>query len=195
MSPVRTESSPLLMNSVCANCASPWLSFLAFAEFAALLHQLGDNARPSGLMAGAQASAGVAMEVLVKENQVSPMRVRLELLQVAEYRSVALFVTKKDDCHSARQLPCPYPQRLHVSRSSRELDFEIVTDIVVEFLQGLDQQKIHRKPDGATPVRIASEDSGQRFARLIVHSVLGSVDVEYVRMFPMELGQRADPVR
>jgi hypothetical protein len=31
------------------------------------------------------------------------------------------------------------------------------------------------------------------FARFIVDSVLGSVDVEYVRMFPMELGQRTDP--
>src|ERR1700688_4287335 len=127
MSPVRTESSPLLMNSVCANCGSRWLSFLAFAEFAALLHQLGDNARPSGLMAGAQASAGVAMEVLVKENQVSPMRVRLDLYKVAKNRAVPFSCTKKNACHAARQFTRYVPQRCHVSRSSRELDFEIVT--------------------------------------------------------------------
>src|SRR6202166_3836227 len=114
-------------NAARRRSGSRWLSFLAFAEFAALLHQLGDNARPSGLMTGAQARAGVAVEVLVKENQVSPIRVRLELLQVAEYRSVALFVTKKDACHPARQFTRYVPQRCHVSRSSRELDFEIVT--------------------------------------------------------------------
>src|SRR5580704_3902726 len=142
-------------------------------------------------MTGAHAGTGVAVKVLVKEKQVSPMRVGLELLQFAEYRPVTFFVTKEDVCHPARQLTRDIPQRLHVSRPSRELNFEIVTEIVVEFLQGLDQQKIHRKPDGATPVRIASEESGQRFARLIVHTVFGSVDVEYVRMFPMENNRRS----
>src|ERR1700756_5768973 len=108
-------------------------------------------------MTGAHAGTEVAVEVLVKQNQVAPMGVRLELLQVAEYRPVALFVTKKDACHPLRQFPCHVPQRLHVSRSSRELDFEIVTQLVVEFLQGFDQKKIHREPDRAAPVRIASE--------------------------------------
>src|ERR1700756_5302495 len=108
-------------------------------------------------MTRAHAETGVAVEVLVKKNQVAPMRIHLELLQVAEYRSVALLVTKKDVCHPARQLTRHDPQRLHVSRSSRELDFEIVTQIVVEFLQRFDQEKIHREPDRAAPVRIASE--------------------------------------
>src|ERR1700739_2002182 len=108
-------------------------------------------------MTGAHSGTGVAVEILVKQNQVAPMGVRLELLQVAEYRPVALFVTKKDACHPLRQFPCHVPQRLHVSRSSRELDFEIVTQIVVDFLQGLDQEKINRKPDPPAPVRIASK--------------------------------------
>src|ERR1700752_3234305 len=106
------------------------------------------------------------------------MRIRLELVQVAKYRPAALFVTKKNVCHPARQLPRHVPQRLHVSRSSREFDFEIVTEIVVELLQGFDQEKIHREPDGATPIRISSEYSGCRFARFIIHSVLGFVNVE-----------------
>src|ERR1700745_405960 len=91
------NSIPLWRNS-----GSRWLSFLTVAEFAALLHQLGDNARPSGLMTGPHAETGVAVEVLVKKNQVAPMRIRLELLQVAESRSVALLVTKKNVCHPVR---------------------------------------------------------------------------------------------
>src|ERR1700675_3373770 len=146
-------------------------------------------------MTGAHSRTGVAVEVLVKENQVAPMRVRLELVQVAEHRSVALFVTKKDVGHPARQFTRHFPQRLHVSRSGRELDFEIVTEIVVELLQRFDQEKIHREPDRAAPVRIASEYSGRRFAWLIVHSVFGSVDVEYVRVFAMKPRQCTDPVR
>jgi hypothetical protein len=78
-------------------------------------------------MTGARSGTGVAMEVLVKENQVAPMGVSLELFPVAEYRSVAFMVTKKDARHPARQLTRYVPQGLHVSRSSRELDFEIVT--------------------------------------------------------------------
>src|SRR5271170_1763965 len=106
-------------------------------------------------MTRAHSGTGVAVEVFVKENQVSPMRVCLELLQFAEYRATALFVTQKDVCHPARQLPRYVPQRSHVSRSSRKLNLEIVTQIVVKLLQGFDQEKIHRKPDGAAPVRIA----------------------------------------
>src|ERR1700735_3501054 len=146
-------------------------------------------------MTGAHPGTGIAVEVFVKENKVTPVRVSLGYFQVPKYRPAALFVTKKDVCDPPRQLTRHLPQRLHVSRSSRELDFEVVTEIVVEFLQGLDQQKIHREPDGAAPVRIASENSSRRFARFIVHSVLGSIDVEYIRMFPVHLGQRADPVR
>jgi hypothetical protein len=85
-------------------------------------------------MTSAHARTRVAVEILVKENQVAPMRVRLELLYVAEYRPAAVFVTKKDAYHATRQFTRYVPQRLHVSRSSRELDFEIVTEIVVEFL-------------------------------------------------------------
>jgi len=98
----RNGSAVPQFNSARRYSGSRWLSFLTFAEFAALLHQLGDNTRPSGLMTGAHAGTGVAVEVLVKENQVASMRVRLELLQVAEYRSVALLVTKKNVCHPAR---------------------------------------------------------------------------------------------
>src|SRR5260370_22974552 len=108
-------------------------------------------------MTGTHPATGVTVEVFVKEKQVTPMRVRLKLFQVAEYRPAALFVAKKNVCHPSRQLTRHVPQRLHIPRSSRELDFEIVTQIVVKLLQGLDQEKVHRKPDWATPIRIAPE--------------------------------------
>ena len=47
------------------------------------MHHAGDDAGPTGLMARAQTRTVVAMEVLVEENQITPMRVFLELLRRA----------------------------------------------------------------------------------------------------------------
>src|SRR5438874_1175276 len=45
---------------------------------AGLLDQFCDQAGPSGLVAGAESGAVVAMEVFVELDEISPMRVRLE---------------------------------------------------------------------------------------------------------------------
>src|SRR5213079_2918705 len=47
------------------------------------LQQCGDEAGPSGLVAGAEAGAVVAVEVLVKEDEVPPVRIVLELPRVS----------------------------------------------------------------------------------------------------------------
>jgi hypothetical protein len=54
------------MNSVCADRGSRWFMFLAFARLAALLHQLGNDAGPSGLMAGADSCPGISVEAFVE---------------------------------------------------------------------------------------------------------------------------------
>ena len=48
---------------------------------------------------------------------------------------------------------------MHIARAGGALDFEIVAQVVVELLQRLDQQIIHRKPDRPAPVRIAAEQA------------------------------------
>src|SRR5262245_21679731 len=55
-------------------------------------HQTG----PAGLVAGAEAGAVVAVEVLVKEDQVAPVRVALELLGAAVDRPPSLPVARED---------------------------------------------------------------------------------------------------
>ena len=52
-------------------------------EHAATADQVRDQAGPAGLVRGADARAGVAMEVLVELQQVVPLRVGLELLDRA----------------------------------------------------------------------------------------------------------------
>ena len=64
----------------------------------------------------------------------------------------------------------------------------------MELLQRLDQQIVDRKPDRAAPVRVAAEQSGARFGRLVVHAVLGAVHVEHVGMVRVRSRERADAV-
>ena len=61
---------------------------------------------PSGLMTGADASAVVAMEVLVEKNVVSPMRVGLEFLRASKNRSAPRAVPDKCADEALCQLLC-----------------------------------------------------------------------------------------
>ena len=47
----------------------------------ALLKQLRHDSRPSGLMAGANTTAGVCVKVLVEEHEIVPIRIMLELVR------------------------------------------------------------------------------------------------------------------
>src|SRR5690349_20032735 len=55
------------------------------------LDEFGHEPRPSGLMAGAEPGAVVAVEVLVEQNVVVPVRIGLELLGAAVDRPPAAF--------------------------------------------------------------------------------------------------------
>src|SRR3954451_4390245 len=56
----------------------------------------GDEAGPAGLVARAQPGAVVAVEVLVEEQVLAPLRVGLEPLRPAEDRPPALVVSQED---------------------------------------------------------------------------------------------------
>src|SRR5215470_6541965 len=65
----------------------------------------------------------------------------------------------------------------------------------MQMSQRLDCEKIERKPDRSAPVGIAAEQSGPRFARLVVETSDTSVQVDNERMFAVVAGQRSEPVR
>ena len=70
-------------------------------RLAALLHQFGHHAGPSGLMAGADASARVSVEIFMKQNQIAPVRVGLELFLSSEDWPPARVVTQEYVGHAA----------------------------------------------------------------------------------------------
>src|SRR5215471_2852468 len=65
---------------------------------------------------------------------------------------------------------------------------------MMELLQRFDQQEIHREPDRSAPVRIAAEQTGRRFAWLIVDAVFSSVRSQNIGMLPMNPRYRTDAV-
>src|SRR5438094_6106572 len=103
------------------------------------------------------------------------MWVCLKLLQIAEHGATSPRVLQEYACHAARQFARYLPQVHHLSRSSRELDLEVVAEVVVKFLQRLDEQVVRREPDRSSPIGIAAKQPCRRFARLIVHAVLITV--------------------
>ena len=57
---------------------------------------------PARLVAGAQPLASFGMEVLVKEQEVTPMGIILELGYVTEHRPTALRILEKDPVKAPR---------------------------------------------------------------------------------------------
>src|SRR5215813_12642654 len=106
-------------------------------SLAALLKQLRYNSRPSRLMAGPDPRAIVAMEVLVEEDQVLPVRIFVIEAISPMNRPTAILSFQEDPCHSTRKLGGDFPQSHHLPRPGRALDPEVVTEVVMELLQGL----------------------------------------------------------
>src|SRR5438309_11211863 len=103
------------------------------------------------------------------------MWVGLELFEISEHWPATSLILKKYACHPARQFARYLPEVHHLSRSSRELDFEVVAEVVVTFLQRLDEQVVRRDPDRSAQIGIAAKQPCRRFARLIVLAVLITV--------------------
>src|SRR5947209_15001560 len=100
----RSPSSPCITRECTTRAEDPgWL-------LAALLEELGDEAGPARLVARADAGAVVAVEVLVEQNHVAPVRVALELLRVAVDRPAAVPAAQEDPREAPRELGGHLPE-------------------------------------------------------------------------------------
>src|SRR6266851_1558398 len=160
----------------------------------ALLEQLGHEPRPAGLMAGAYAGPIVAVEVLVEEDEVAPVRIPVENLRPAVDRATAVLARQEEVREPPRQLGRHLPEVDLVVRAGGTRDLEIVAEEMVEFLERLDEEKVHGKPHRPAPVRIAAEHARRGLRGLVVDAVLLAVDLQDVGMVPVVAGERADAV-
>src|SRR5829696_9404360 len=70
------------------------------------LRQLRHEPGPSGLMTRAQPGAVVAVEVLVEEHMIAPVRIILECRRAAVHRPVTVGIAQEDAFETARDLLC-----------------------------------------------------------------------------------------
>src|SRR2546426_5399088 len=148
----------------------------------ALLQQLCDEPRPAGLVAGPDARAVVAVEVFVEEDQVAPVRVTLKFLGPPVDGTAPVLVAEEDSREAPRDLAGDRPQVEHGPGAGRARHLERIAVEVVELLERLDQEIVHREPDGAPPVRVAPEEPAGGLGWLVVDPVLHPVDPQHVRV-------------
>src|SRR4029078_4355927 len=109
----------------------------------------------------------VAVEVFMKQHEITPMRIALQRLTVPVLRSPAVVPHEQPD-EPAGELDRHFPQRQHLSRPAGMLDTEGVAVIPVELLQGLDDQVVEREPHRPAPIRVSAEQPTARLRRLVL---------------------------
>ncbi len=152
------------------------------------LDQLGHVSGPAGLMAGPEPGAVVAVEVLVEEHVVAPVRIGLEFLRGAVDGAPSLPVAGEHPDQPVGDLLAHLEQVHFVARPGGAFDFEVVAVEQIEVLQRPQDHDVHRHPDRAPPVGIAAEHAGVRLGREVADPVLLAVNVEPVGVLLVELG-------
>src|SRR6266851_7266768 len=133
-------------------------------------------------MACADPCTIIAMEVLVEKDQIAPVRVALKNLAVARDGPTAVRIAQENVGQTPRNLRSYLPQIGLRGRVRGAFDFEILAVIVVKFLEGFDEEIIHRKPDWSAPVRIAAKQSSRGLSGFVVDAIGISVHVNFVGM-------------
>src|SRR5262245_57058688 len=95
------------------------------------MHSAGDDPGPSRLMTGTDAGAVVAVEVLVEEQEIAPVRILLELLRRSVDRPAPLRVSHEDAGEAARDLLRDPVERHASARARGAFDRERVSVVGV----------------------------------------------------------------
>ena len=94
----------------------------------------------------------------MKQQVVPEVWVLLHLRVLRENRPQTVGIFEKDPLQTACDLLGSLVDRDQGPGACRAFDAKVIAVIMMKFLQGFDQEKVHRKPDRAAPVRVAAED-------------------------------------
>src|SRR5262245_61957517 len=95
-------------------------------SFPALFDELGHQARPPRLVGGPDAPPLVAVEVLVEQDKVAPVRVLLEAVRVAVDGPAAVAPAQEQAGEPAGQLGGDLPEVQQPAGAGRTLDLQVV---------------------------------------------------------------------
>src|SRR4051812_7922550 len=118
------------------------------------MHAPGNDASPAGLMAGTEAGAVVAVEVLVEREVITPVRVLLKLAGTSVDRPPTLVVPQKDTGQPARDLLGDLIQVHEPARARGTFDGELIAVEGVILQQAPDDQGVDGHPDRSAPVGV-----------------------------------------
>src|SRR6516165_2757313 len=140
-------------------------------------------------MAGTQSRAVLAVEVLVEQDVVTPVRIFLELLRSSIDRAPAAGVTKKDARQPTTDLFCDFKQVQVPPRAGWTLDFEVGTVKRIHLQQSAYDQPVNRHPNRSAPVRVTAKHASVRLCGKILHLVFLPLKPERKGMIEVLLRQ------
>src|SRR5262249_42167920 len=135
------------------------------------LDQPGHEARPARLVTGAEAGALVTVEVFIEQEQIAPVRIGLEFSGAPVHGTSALLVTQERTHETLPDFSSDLEQGHALAGARRALHREVIAVEGIEIQEPADQEHVHRKPDGAPPVRVAAEETARGVGGLIVDAV------------------------
>src|SRR5215470_14254456 len=173
-----------------------WLREIAIEtrSFTALFDELGDQAGPAGLVAGADSGAVIPVKVFIKENQIAPVRVGLKYFLSASDRAAAVVIAQKNVSQPAGDFCRDLPEIGLGLRMRWAFHFEVLAVVVMKLLQRFDEEIVHREPDRAAPIRIATEQTCGGFRGFVFDTAHVAVDLNFVRMIQVIARKSADAI-
>src|SRR5262245_50366194 len=108
-------------------------------------------------MARPEPAAGLGVEVLVEQHEVTPRGIFGVAAIVAVTRTLTARVGKKDARQARADLARHLVERAHDARADRAFDAEALAVEMMVALEGLEQEIVQRKPHRAAPIGVAAE--------------------------------------
>src|SRR5262249_27480022 len=137
-------AAPLLLNLDCGNPAA--FEELIRAAGRKQMHDSRDDTGPAGLMARAEPGPVVPVEGLVEQDQISPVRVLLELPRAPVHGPVPVLAPQEDAAQPTPDLLGDLVQIHLPPRTRRTLDRELIAVEHVVLQQRPDDQRVHGHP-------------------------------------------------
>src|SRR5664279_4603206 len=137
-----------------------------------LVDEVGDQTTPASLVAGAQPLPGVAVVILVKQDQVAPVRIVLHLRVFTGRWTMARGIARENRDHPLGKF---FRELRGCDGTAVACNLGLLAQGLPEPKQRMDQQVASRKPNGAAPVGIATLDLDFRFSRLIANRAAGKL--------------------
>src|SRR5262245_17727827 len=127
------------------------------------------------------------MEVLIKQDQVAPVRIGLEFFAVSVHWTATGGISEKQLDEPVGEVGRHLPEIGRVAGPRRKGKLEIVTQEIMMLLQRLDDEVVQGKPHRAAPIRIPAEYSGRRLPGFVIQDKPLPVEVQDEGFFGMAL--------